>query len=85
MFGYPVPEDTPLYSTIIPESMDLGTMHDKASAGEYSTLAQFRYDLRLVIDNCLTFNMDGSEFFKMAQDLAGVCHGKNNPSQLCNL
>lgn len=32
-------------------------------------MADFRADLRLVAENCLTYNADGSEFYEMAKDL----------------
>jgi hypothetical protein len=74
VFGFPVPEDTPGYDLVCPNAMDLGTAHDKAELGAYESMAAFRADLKLVVDNCLTFNADGSEFFKMAADLPGAFH-----------
>ena len=44
--------------------------------GGYASLAALRYDLKLVIDNCLTFNADGSDFYEIAQDLAKECQSK---------
>jgi len=32
-------------------------------------MVDFRADLRLVAENCLTYNADGSEFYEMANDL----------------
>jgi len=74
VFGFPVPEDTPGYSVLIPSPMDLGTMRFKAEQGKYLQLSEVRADLELVVNNCMTFNIDGSEFFKMAQDLALTIH-----------
>ena len=74
VFGYPVPEETPGYAAIIPEPMDLGAIRDKGEAGAYSGVAQLRRDLRLVVDNCLTFNADGSDFHTMAGSLGEQYH-----------
>ena len=33
----------------------------------YNSVAEFRRDLRLVIENCLTWNIEGSHFFNNAK------------------
>ena len=76
IFGYPVPEDTPGYFAVIPEPMDLGTMKTKAEARGYNNISEFRRDLVLTIENCMTFNVEGSDFYDAAVELAGFCHGE---------
>lgn len=56
VFGKPVPQDTPEYLNVIAHPMDLGTIRDKAAAGEYQSPAAFRADLELVVSNAITFN-----------------------------
>lgn len=36
--------------------MDLNTMKQKLSAGEYSSIEDFHCDISLMLDNCLEFN-----------------------------
>ena len=76
IFGAPVPADTPSYFELIPHPMDLGTVRAKAAAKKYATLAAFRKDLVLTIENCMTFNMEDSDFHQAAAELASYCHGK---------
>jgi hypothetical protein len=41
----------------------------------YASLSEFRQDLRLVIDNCLTFNEEASQFAADALELAASVQG----------
>lgn len=49
--------------------MDLGTVKKKIKAKEYTTLYKCAEDVRLVWSNCMTYNADGSDFFKLAEGL----------------
>lgn len=49
--------------------MDLGTIKDKLKKKEYKTLFQVGEDVRLVWMNCMTYNADGSDFYKLADNL----------------
>jgi hypothetical protein len=72
-FAEPVPlEFVPGYAEVIEEPMDLGTMRCKLETGMYATLQDFRKDLELVIDNTLTFNAEGSEYYQEALELAAA-------------
>ena len=55
-FSEPVPADTPYYHETIPEAMDFKTMKENIRSSVYTGLPEFRRHLRLVIDNCLTWN-----------------------------
>lgn len=49
--------------------MDLGTIKNKLKAKKYTTLFQVNQDVHLVWKNCMTYNADGSDFFKLAESL----------------
>ena len=49
--------------------MDLGTVKKKIKNKEYATLYKCAEDVRLVWSNCMTYNADGSDFFKLAEGL----------------
>jgi hypothetical protein len=49
--------------------MDLGTIKGKIEKKKYNTLYQVAEDVRLVWDNCKTYNQDGSDFYKLASNL----------------
>ncbi|KAL7038599.1 hypothetical protein ACKWTF_009621 [Chironomus riparius] len=44
------------YYDVIKNPMDLSTMNIKMEKGEYKTPEDFEADIRLIIDNCLTYN-----------------------------
>lgn len=46
----------PSYPTIITHPMDLHTMEDKLKRGEYKTLTEVNADIKLMVDNSITFN-----------------------------
>jgi len=46
----------------------------RLSQGAYKNMGDFRADLRLVAENCLSYNADGSEFYEMANDLVKAFH-----------
>jgi Bromodomain/Bromodomain extra-terminal - transcription regulation len=55
------------YPTIIKTPMDLGTIKSKIKKREYKTLYQVNEDVRIVWSNCMTYNADGSDFYKLAE------------------
>ncbi|KAJ1921362.1 hypothetical protein H4219_000679 [Mycoemilia scoparia] len=52
----PVALGIPTYFDIVKHPMDLGTIKKKVSSHEYSTVADFVSDIRLMLDNCYLFN-----------------------------
>ncbi len=46
----------PGYSTIIKNPMDLSSMKSKIDSSEYSNVMEYRDDLILMCDNCMTYN-----------------------------
>jgi Bromodomain/Bromodomain extra-terminal - transcription regulation len=65
--------DIPDYSTIIKHPMDLGTVQGKLDSRSYVDNRtglfdpeQFSSDVRLVFENCLTYNGEGTDMAKIA-------------------
>ena len=57
------------YPKIIKQPMDLGTIAKKIKKKQYETLFEVHDDARLVWENCMTYNADGSDFYKLADSL----------------
>ena len=49
--------------------MDLGTIKTKLKKREYQTPLDMHKDVTLVWTNCMTYNQDGSDFYKLALSL----------------
>ena len=47
--------------------MDLGTIRKKLKKGRYVDASSVAEDIRLVWTNCMTYNDDGSDFYRLAQ------------------
>jgi len=57
IFEFPVTDlIAPGYSTIIKNPMDLSSMKSKIDSSEYSNVMEYRDDLILMCDNCMTYN-----------------------------
>ena len=54
------------YPKIIPKLMDLGTVKSKLEQGKYADASDCANDIRLVWKNCMTYNADGSDFYRLA-------------------
>lgn len=55
------------YPKIIKKMMDLGTIKRKLEKGKYSDAAECADDVRLVWKNCMTYNADGSDFYRLGE------------------
>lgn len=55
------------YPKMISKMMDLGTIKKKLGKGKYSDAADCSDDIRLVWKNCMTYNADGSDFYRLAE------------------
>jgi len=66
------------YPAIIKHPMDLGTILKKIHKKKYSTLYQCGEDVRLVWSNCMLYNADGSDFYKLAENLKRAFDTKYN-------
>lgn len=58
------------YPKIITNMMDLGTIKRRLERGYYSTAHQVAEDVRLVWKNCMTYNLEGSDFWLLAKSYA---------------
>jgi len=54
----PVQDNAPTYHKVIKKPMDLGTMQEKLSMGEYHSTKEFENDFQLIVRNCRKFNGD---------------------------
>jgi len=68
----PVALGIPDYLLIIKHPMDFGTISNKMSQGAYQDKIHFVNDMKLVFNNCRTYNMPGSEIYRMADILATI-------------
>ena len=57
-----------MYSKIIDEPMDLGTMSKKVDNFQYKCFAAFEYDIELICRNCCHYNGSNTIFYRLGQD-----------------
>jgi hypothetical protein len=58
------------YPKIIKKMMDLGTIKRKLERKQYATAHECAQDIRLVWQNCLNYNADGSDFWLLAKSFS---------------
>jgi hypothetical protein len=58
------------YPQLIKKPMDLGKIKRKLEKEEYKSIYDAAEDTRLVWKNCMQYNADGSDFYKLAQSLS---------------
>jgi hypothetical protein len=68
-FLEPVPREVEGYHEMIRHPMDLGTITMKLQRGLYPSVQHVHQDIMLMIQNCYTFNTEGSEIYSCAQQL----------------
>ncbi|XP_061464685.1 bromodomain adjacent to zinc finger domain protein 2B isoform X11 [Rhineura floridana] len=59
----------PGYKKVIKKPMDFSTIREKLSSGQYPNLEAFAVDVRLVFDNCETFNEDDSDIGRAGHNM----------------
>ncbi|XP_042303081.1 bromodomain adjacent to zinc finger domain protein 2B isoform X19 [Sceloporus undulatus] len=59
----------PGYRKVIKKPMDFSTIRDKLNSGQYPNLEAFAVDIRLVFDNCETFNEDDSDIGRAGHNM----------------
>lgn len=76
----PVALNIPHYRNIIKNPMDLSTMAQKLKQGQYSKANEFKKDLELMVENCLTFNTPPNPVrdlaIAMKREFGGLWQGK---------
>ena len=60
------------YLDIVKKPMDLGTLKANLKNEQYSTVDECLEDLKLIWTNCKTYNVEGSEIWKLAHQLEKV-------------
>lgn len=68
----PVALNIPKYHEIIKEPMDLGTIQSKLANNQYENGDVFERDVRLVFQNCYTFNPEGTDVNTMGKKLEAI-------------
>ncbi|KAJ1341955.1 hypothetical protein BSLG_003455 [Batrachochytrium salamandrivorans] len=58
-----------IYRSIITRPMDLSTMRKKLDAGDYDNASEFEADMRLLLNNCYTFNPPGTDVYNLGKRL----------------
>lgn len=58
------------YPKIIKKMMDLGTVKRKLERKQYKTPYECATDIRLIWNNCKTYNADGSDFYLLAENIS---------------
>lgn len=64
------------YPEVVKKPMDLGQIKRKIEKEEYSSLHEAAEDVRLVWQNCKTYNADGSDFFILAENMSQIFENK---------
>lgn len=60
------------YPEIIKKPMDLRTVRKNLAKGKFKKFEDFFRDLQLIWDNCKTYNIQGSDIYKMAESMEKV-------------
>ena len=66
-FLEPVPREVEGYHAVIRHPMDLGTIAAKLQSSLYPSVQHVHQDVMLMIQNCYTFNTEGSDIYVCAQ------------------
>lgn len=70
IFQYPVTDlIAPGYSLIIKHPMDLSTMKKKIESHQYNSILEYREDLVLMCENCMTYNKQDTIYFSAAKKM----------------
>ena len=70
IFQFPVTDlIAPGYSLIIKNPMDLGTMKKKIDAFEYTNVMEYRDDLIIMCENCMTYNKPDTIYYHAARKM----------------
>jgi bromodomain-containing factor 1 len=72
----PIALGIPTYFDIIKEPMDLSTIRKKLDLQEYNTPEEFEFDVRLMIQNCFSFNAPGTDIYNVGKQLETLFNTK---------
>lgn len=68
----------PHYFDVIKTPMDMTTIRKKLTDGAYEACTDFEADIRLMFNNCYTFNPPGTAVFNLGSQLEAVFNSKWN-------
>jgi bromodomain-containing factor 1 len=68
----PIALNIPTYFDVIKNPMDLSTIKKKMDVGDYETSEEFEADVRLMLNNCFTFNRPGDDVYMMGKKVEEV-------------
>lgn len=68
----PIAMGIPQYLQIISNPMDLSTIKKKLDLGDYSNGDEFEDDVRLMFNNCYTFNRPEDDVYQLGKRLEGI-------------
>jgi hypothetical protein len=60
------------YPAIIKKPMDLSTVRHKLESGQYMKYSELVNDIRLILNNCMVYNLPDSEIVKIADKFANL-------------
>ncbi|KAG5680626.1 hypothetical protein PVAND_010120 [Polypedilum vanderplanki] len=66
------------YLNVIKQPMDLSTIHDKMENGIYKSPEEFAADIRLMINNCVTYNPPNHPIISLCQQFQKVFEDRFN-------
>jgi hypothetical protein len=69
------------YPEIIKKPMDLSTCRKKLVKSKYKNYAELFADMQLIWDNCKSYNIAGSDIYKLAEDMEKVCRKAINTAK----
>lgn len=64
------------YLDVCPEPMDLGTVQKKLSKRKYKNIDQFAYDVRLIWNNAMKYNLEDSGIYENAKEFLEIFERK---------
>jgi len=77
----PVALGIPDYFDVIQNPMDLSTIKTKLDKGSYPTIGAFASDMRLVFNNAMRYNVNGSAVYNFAETLLKQFNSKYSSTQ----
>jgi len=76
-FRKPVtPAEAPDYHEVIKNPIDLSEINRRAKKNQYKSKAEFAADLKLMFDNCRTYNPPSTPYYQLANELEAFCMPK---------
>ena len=72
----PIALGIPHYTQIIKHPMDLSTVRKRLETNYYDNCEDFETDVRLMLNNCFTFNRAGEDVYEMGKKMEALFEEK---------